>query len=305
MTGVYNCVAMRRPLLQFVLALLGGIAIATAHAEAPAACSPASHAQRFGTAAIVYDVVGSGPVVLLVHGLFADKEQWTALACSLAAAGFTAIAVDLPGYGASTGFPLADYRLDRQVEQLRALTQRLGLERLHLAGNSMGGAIAALYASRYPRQVASLAFIGSPLGIVGWNQPLRDAIFAGFNPFIPVTGAQLEAVLSLLFARPPAIPEQRKAALVADYASRNRHYVQVWNIVNLYGNVLWQRPAPRVPALIVWGEQDRVFSVNGAQRLARRIPGSAVHTLPDAGHLLHMESAAAVAPLYVEFLRSK
>ena len=277
---------------------------AASPALAAAPCPIDTRTAAVGSGTVSYNVVGAGPVVLLLHGLFADKEQWSTLACELAAAGYRAIAPDLPGYGKSTGYGLSAYRLDLQVALLEAFAERVGLVDFALGGNSMGGTIAALYARGHPARVRSLAFLGSPLGVVPWHPDLRAAIYRGMNPFVPVDAAQLDVELGLLFVKPPALTDAQKRSLVAPYVEHNRHYVQVWNIVNLYDDVLVQRTPPRVPALIVWGEADRVYSVRGASLLQRRIAGSVVRTLPAAGHLLHMESAAAVAPIYVEFLKN-
>jgi pimeloyl-ACP methyl ester carboxylesterase len=289
--------------LLMTLALLGPVP--GAHARGAAPCEIAARSERIGDGTIVYNIVGKGPTLLLIHGLFAEKEQWNGLACELAAAGFTALAVDLPGYGRSTGFALPDYRLERQVELLHTLTQRLGVERLDVAGSSMGGAIATLYAARYRGQVRSLAFIGSPLGIIDWASGVRDAIYRGVNPFIPIDAQEFALELRLLFVKPPDIPAAERDAIIADYVARNRHFVQVWNIVNLYDAVLWRESAPRLPTLIVWGTADRIYDVAGAERLHRRMPGSTVRRLPDAGHLLLMENASQAASLYLGFLRAR
>ena len=268
-----------------------------------APCPAATRMEPIDGGTIAYNVAGAGPTVLLIHGLFADKEQWGELACRLADAGYRTIAVDLPGYGSSDGFPLSVYQLEHEAQALHTLMQRLEVERVDLAGNSMGGAIAALYASRYPRSVRSLAFLGSPLGITEWAPGVREAISNGVNPFIPVTEAELDLELQLLFVSPPSLPDTVKTAIVAKYVERNLHYVRIWNIVNLYDDILATTPPPRAPAVIVWGGDDRIYGVAGAQRLHRRIPRSVVHRLPHAGHLLHVENAAEVAPIYVAFLR--
>jgi abhydrolase domain-containing protein 6 len=288
--------------LLLALALQGFALVMSAQATTP--CALETRSEKIGNGTIVYNDVGTGPNVLLVHGLFANKEQWNALACLLADAGYRAIAVDLPGYGKSSGFSLPDYKLDNQVDKLHRLMARLNVDRFDIAGNSMGGAIVSMYASLYPRQVRSLAFIGSPLGIIGWNQGLRNAIYRGVNPFIPISVPQLDLELQLLFVSPPAIPEAKKSDLVAEYMRNNRHYVQVWNIVNLYDDILAQRALARVPTLIVWGDDDHVYDIAGAQRLQRRSPGSTVYPLAHAGHLLHLENAPEVAPIYVNFLKS-
>jgi pimeloyl-ACP methyl ester carboxylesterase len=168
---------------------------------------------------ITYNV-GNGRKILLLHGLFASKEQWHTIMCRLSEVGYQAIAPDLPGYGNSKSFALNDYALPNQATLLHKLM--LGIKSFDLAGSSMGGAIAWLYAQRYPNQVHSLAFIGSPLGVVDWANSVT-AIFQGINPFIPITKEQFALEIGLLFFTPPPIPDV-VVEKVNDYNIRNRHY---------------------------------------------------------------------------------
>src|SRR3954469_21965246 len=88
------------------LALLAALALAFstgAVTQVVGTCALTTHSERIGGGTIGYNRAGAGPAVLLVHGLFADKEQWSTLACLLVEAGYTAIALDLPGYGKSDG----------------------------------------------------------------------------------------------------------------------------------------------------------------------------------------------------------
>jgi pimeloyl-ACP methyl ester carboxylesterase/membrane-bound inhibitor of C-type lysozyme len=285
-----------------IIALLLALHVLPAAATQP--CPLLTRSEPLGGGTLVYNTVGTGSAVVLVHGLFADKEQWSPLACRLSAKGYSVVAMDLPGYGGSTGFALDDYRLEREVEHLHALAARLGLARFDIAGNSMGGAIAVLYARRYPAQVRSVALLGSPQGIEGWSRGVREAIYAGVNPFIPVTQSQLDMELKLLFVVPPVIAPQAREGVVAKYVKQQDHYVQVWNIVNIYNDVLLQNPLPPGrPALIVWGSSDRVFDVAGAPMLQRAVHGSRLYELENAGHLLHFERARDVAVVYGKFLR--
>ena len=101
-----------------------------------------------------YLVGGSGDPLVLVHGFTADKDTWGAVARHLTAQ-YTVIAPDLPGFGDTVRDPNANYSLDTQVENLRVFVQSMGLKRVHLGGNSMGGVV-AVYAAKYPQEVASL-----------------------------------------------------------------------------------------------------------------------------------------------------
>lgn len=292
--------SVRRLVKALILAC--GLAIFSVTARG-ADCGIAVFKEPLGDGTMVYAVAGSGPDVLLLHGLFAQKEQWNELLCALADAGYRASAPDLPGYAQSTGYPVSVYALENQVELIDRLMRRRGISRFHLAGNSMGGAIAALYAKRYPRQVATLAFIGGPLGIGEWAAPVRQAIVEGINPFIPLDQGQLDLELRLLLARVPDLAPAAKQAMIAPYLANTQHYRQVWDIVNLYDDALRSLPPNRLPTLIVWGTKDQVFDVAGAAWLTDRYPRSRPVLLDDVGHLPMLDAPASVARIYADFLR--
>ncbi len=293
------------PLLWLLgLLLWGGVALADTQV-APPACEIAAGATTLDGGVVHYSRAGQGPAVLLLHGLFAQKEQWHALLCALAAAGFDAVAPDLPGFGQSTDFPVTEYDLERQVDLLHRFIGALGLREFALAANSMGGTIAALYAQRHPEGVRRLAFVGPPLGVVDWAPGVRQAIQDGINPFIPIDQAQLDLELRLLFATPPRVPDPVREALLKDYVSRNHHYQQVWDIVNLYDTALERDLRVPVPVLILWGESDGIYAVAGAESLHQRLPVSALITLPGAGHLPMLERPAETAAVLIPFLREQ
>ena len=287
------------------LSLLSGPSLADTGSGKECQLSTQAVGVKGGT--LHYRKAGEGSPVVLLHGLFAQKEQWDAVLCLLAAAGHTAIAPDLPGYGQSTGFPLTDYKLENQVVLLNQWVSALGISRFDLAGNSMGGTIAALYAQAHPRQIRSLAFIGAPMGIIGWGNGVREALFEGINPFIPIDVSQLDREMSLLFVTPPVIPDPVKATLVKEYTENNYHYQQVWNIVNLYDDALDDRSLTKtrkIPTLIAWGQNDQIFEIKGADRLRQRYPRAKLIRLPNAGHLPQLETADKTAAVYIRFINS-
>ncbi|MBD0261237.1 MAG: alpha/beta hydrolase [Tolypothrix sp. T3-bin4] len=292
-------------LVIFILMLSGlvGYGFVNNVTSAPS-CTIATHSVTVGNGTLFYNQVGMGRSILLLHGLFASKEQWESMMCQLSEAGYQAIAPDLPGYGNSSGFTLRDYTLENQVALLHEFMNQLKINFFDVAGSSMGGTIATLYSQRYPKQVHSLAFIGSPLGVIGWANSVRESIFEGVNPFIPITKEQFNLEISLLFVTPPPIPDSVKAEKVNDYITRNRHYQQIWDIVNLYDDVLCQKPLMQLPTLVIWGKEDRIYDIRGVNRLQRCISGSQIIQLPKAGHLLLMENATEAASNYMGFLRT-
>nr|WP_255409375.1 alpha/beta hydrolase [Chlorogloea sp. CCALA 695] len=85
---------------------------------------------------------------------------------------------------------------------------------------------------------------------------------------------------------------------------RNRHYQQVWDIVNLYDDVLCQGVPMQLPTFIIWGKEDKIYDISGAIRLQKCIGSKQVIQLPKAGHLLLIENAMEVAEKYMRFLQA-
>ena len=150
----------------------------------------------------------------------------------------------------------------------------------------------------------SLAFIGSPLGVVDWADSVKAAIFQGINPFIPITKEQFALEIGLLFFTPPPIPDTVVVEKVNDYNIRNRHYQQVWNIVNLYKDNLYQGVPTQLPTLIIWGKEDKIYDISGASKLQKCVASKQVIQLSKAGHLLLIENAMEVAAKYIRFLQT-
>jgi pimeloyl-ACP methyl ester carboxylesterase len=268
-------------------------------------CALRSASLKVDGGQVHYDRAGRGQPIILLHGLFAQKEQWRGVVCGLASAGFDAIVPDLPGFGQSSDYPVGVYDLRRQVRLLGELADALGLSTFDLAANSMGGTIAALYAQGDPARVRRLAFIGPPLGVEPWGPGVRAAILGGINPFIPTDQAQFELEMGLLFVHPPEVPDEVREQLIRNYVARNRHYQQIWDIVNLFDDVLGgtadESLGIDIPALIVWGEGDAIYPVSAAPTLHRRLPESQLVVLPETGHLPMLERTAETQRLLVEF----
>jgi pimeloyl-ACP methyl ester carboxylesterase len=245
---------------------------------------------------------GRGEPLVLVHGFGADKDNFARIARFLTPH-FRVIAPDLPGFGDATRDPRADYRISDQVARLRAFLQALGLGRVHLGGSSMGGFIVAQYAATYPDEVASLWLL-DPAGTQAAfdTEVARHYQQSGEVPLLVRTPAAFETLLAAVTYRKPFLPHSLRHVLarraVADLDLHTRIFAQFSRESPLLEPAL---PALRAPALIVWGERDRMLSPAAAAPMGRLIPLSEVIVMPGVGHLPMLECPRAVARDYLRF----
>lgn len=246
---------------------------------------------------------GSGEPVVLLHGIFAEKDHWVDFARPLTGR-YRVIAPDLPGFGESGRLPDQTYDYATQTERLKTLLDALGLKRVHLAGNSMGGTLAALFALRYPERVASVALIGAPHGIKTPRPSVMDGwIDAGKTPLVVHDAAQFAQMMDLLFTQRPFLPYPVLHAAQTEAVRNAPSNTQLWKEQLKDRYLLDARiGALQQPTLVLWGADDRLFDASGADVLRSRLKNPHIQVLPGVGHLPMMEAPQATAQAYLRFL---
>lgn len=144
---------------------------------------------------------GERPALVMVHGFGANKAVWFRC-CRHLKDDFHLIAIDLPGHGESSKYMDKDYSLSNQTMYLRAILEELKVEKPHLAGNSMGGAIIALYAALYPDDIAGITLF-NPGGIKTYESELDRYLARGENPLIVKTSGDLQKLMDFSMEKPP------------------------------------------------------------------------------------------------------
>src|SRR3954464_6621041 len=137
---------------------------------------------------VAYRSAGSGPLILLVHGIAGSSSTWTRVLPALAEH-HTVIALDMLGHGASAK-PRGDYSLGAYASGVRDLMLALGHERATVAGHSLGGGIAMQFAYQFPERVERLVLVSSG----GLGREVTPVLRA-----VPLPGAEL--MLPLLASR--------------------------------------------------------------------------------------------------------
>ncbi|MBA4397577.1 MAG: alpha/beta hydrolase, partial [Syntrophus sp. (in: bacteria)] len=164
---------------------------------------------------IVYLEGGKGQKILLLHGFGANKDNWTRFAKYLTG-DYHVLIPDIPGFGESSQIRKANYDAENQMKRMDRFTEIMKLERFHLAGNSMGGMFAAVYAAKYPRKVSTLALL-APAGVKSPKMSeMAMLIQKGTNPFMAGSPEDFDKLIKLCFVKPPFVPSQFKKILAAD-----------------------------------------------------------------------------------------
>jgi pimeloyl-ACP methyl ester carboxylesterase len=250
------------------------------------------HGQR-----VSYRTGGSGPALLLLHGIANSSETW-ARAAPLLSERFTVIAPDLLGHGQSAA-PRGDYSLGAHASGARDVATALGHERVTVVGHSLGGGIAMQFAYQFPERTERLVLVSSG-GLGREVHPLlRAASLPAADYVLPaLTSRRLVGLgreLGGLLARVGLRPADDIAVLGRGFAeldttgSRQAFLQTLRAVVEPGGQrvsaVNRLALAARLPTLIVWGENDSIIPVAHGAAAHEAMPGSRFVSFEDAGHM--------------------
>lgn len=243
---------------------------------------------------LAVSVGGSGPLLLFLHGIRGNRQNWSRQVEFFSTSGFKAAAWDARGYGDSDDWdgPL-NFR-DHFIGDVLRVAEYFGARRFHLVGLSMGGRIARNVAIYYPERLYSLTVVNANPGF--------DALTADeVRRFVTERKTRTpQSIRKLLGSnpRPGAYEELVDSIEKVRDASYNK---------TLEASVAQDRDAPveriAVPTRIIAGEDDTVYPPALAHAMARRIPNSELVFMTGAGHLANLEQPERFNKILLEFLQ--
>ncbi|HYQ59427.1 MAG TPA: alpha/beta fold hydrolase [Desulfatiglandales bacterium] len=255
----------------------------------------------------VYLEGGKGDSILFVHGFGMEKDGWGLFPKAFTGS-YRLILPDLPGFGENSRLESASYDVASQAKRLNRFAESLGLDHFHLGGSSMGGYIAGFYASEYPEKVKSLALF-NPAGV---NSPVLADVWrryaeTGEIALVYRTKEGFEDILRLLFYRPPPVPGALKTYFAELGASNYAFYRKVLRDLEQGGRYQLDARLPRVEArtLVVWGANDRILHVSGAEIFRKGLKDVKVVILDQCGHAPFFEKRKETIKAYQDFLAEK
>lgn len=246
-----------------------------------------------------YEDAGTGPAVLLIHSMGADRTMWRDQIAALADR-YRCIAFDCRGHGGSSynaRFTVAGVAAD-----LKAGLDALGVETCHLVGMAMGGPIAVSFAARWPDAVRSVAIADGFVDmreaggarIPEWAKAIRSTTMEAFGRRyveMRLTASASQRARDELAAAIARVPPEA--------------YIDVMKAI--FDGIAFTGEAAsiRAPSLVIWGEEDDVTPLPHAQQIADLIPGARLETIPGAAHISNLDKPEAFNRLLADFLDAR
>ncbi len=241
-------------------------------------------------------VAGSGPPLLLLHGLGGSGRYWAGIAPALSSTR-TLIAPDLAGFGRSDK-PRVAYTRDFHVDSIMGLLAALGVDSpLDIAGHSMGGILAALVAARHPDRVISLALVASPFPRRQLRPYRMPRGLVGRSTYRAV-----QRILPLIspLVRSAVFPRE----VIADYL---RHTVDSYQMTS--NALIWDPTVGEElagldsalrarPQLLLYSAEDTTVGADSLERWREVLPHAEVQLIPGAHQLLLRDHFATLASWY-------
>lgn len=243
------------------------------------------------------------PVLFLLHGIMASLHTWDGWVEELKD-DFRIIRIDIPGFGLTGPYADGIYNIERSVDMLDQLSNKLGIESFFLAGNSMGGYISWNFAVSHPEKVDRLILLDSagyafekPMLLGLLSTPVLKESLAFVTPKFIVTQTLNEVYGDASRVTDEAV--ERYHQLMLREGNRTAVVSVLASISNIDNSRIKQI---KIPTLILWGENDAWIPLEHAQNFADEIEGAKLITYPGIGHIPMEEIPQQTAQDAKEFL---
>lgn len=259
---------------------------------------------QLGDFQVPYLIGGHGEVLMLVHGFGANKDTWTRFAQHLTNY-YQVIAVDLPGFGDSSRIEGERYDIESQAQRLEQIREQLGIDHMHLVGNSMGSMVVTAYAKAYPERTKSMTFMNAG----GIQSPIpsdhQKRLAEGENVLLVGSRDDFVRLINYTFTSPPYIPRP----ILNEFYQRsvenldwNQHILeQIGKFPGMMERIL---PDTRAPLLVFWGDEDRITHVSATDLIKQYRPDARIEILSECGHAPMLEKPEETAAIFINFLKS-
>ncbi|TXL60866.1 4,5:9,10-diseco-3-hydroxy-5,9,17-trioxoandrosta-1(10),2-diene-4-oate hydrolase [Aeromicrobium terrae] len=256
--------------------------------------------------------VGGGLPLVMLHGGGPGASAWSNFGSALPgfAEDFRTLLVDQPGFGQSDKPEVVGHFFRFAANALKDLLDELGIDRIHLLGNSLGGGTAMRFALEYPERVGRLVLMGPGGASVNLfhadpTEGVKRLMDFGAAP----SAEAMRAFISTMVVNQDLVTDELVAERLADATAPGAQKAMAsmgmsfWNPDTMEDGLLW-REAHRLtrPTLLTWGREDRVNPLDGALVALKMIPRASLHVFPNCGHWAQIEAADEFREVCTAFL---
>ena len=248
-----------------------------------------------------YSVEGSGPPLILIHGIGAARDTWRFLMPKLVQH-FTVISYDLRGHGASPS-TVTPFGLEELVADLELVRERSGFDECHFAGHSLGGMIGPAYARQYPNRVLSLGLLSTAaFRTEEDSKKVWSVVHAMEEKGVPNV---LETLIDRWYTDDFIAQHQdivdRRLKQVID--TNPDVFLNVFRIYAGTEMAAWLHEV-KAPSLVLTGEKDGGCNPRLNEQIHQTLMDSELVILPDYKHSILLEAGEIVANHMISFIRS-
>lgn len=256
--------------------------------------------------------VGGGLPLVMLHGGGPGASSWSNFGTALPgfAEQFRTILIDQPGFGGSDKPEVVGNYYRHAASYVIGLLDQLGIDRVHLLGNSLGGGTAMRLALEHPGRVGRLILMG-PGGLslnlfhADPTEGVKRLMEFNLNP----TREALQAFISTMVVNQDLVTDELVEARFADATAPGSREAMISMGMSFYNpdtfedGMLW-REAHRLRkhTLLTWGREDRVNPLDGAMVALKLIPKAQLHVFPNCGHWAQIEAAEEFREVSTQFL---
>ncbi|MGV3665311.1 MAG: alpha/beta fold hydrolase [Leptospira bouyouniensis] len=250
---------------------------------------------------------GDGETLLVVHGFGGDKDHWTRFSRHLPK-NIRVIAPDLPGFGESSKPEGISYTQESQAIRLQKFTETLGLTKFHIAGNSMGGGIAGIFAAKFPKQVKSLILFDN----AGIKSPVPSEmqtieLSGKESPLLVKDTEDFDRLLRFTFVKPPYLPSFLKSYFAEKSVANREWNAHILKQIRKEGYVLESKlDQIEAPCLTIWGKEDKVIHYSVMEVLKNKLKTKLETVLlENMGHAPMIEDPQLSAKLVQDWIHNE
>lgn len=243
------------------------------------------------------------PTLLMLHGYSADKNVWIRFAKHFTN-DYQVVIPDLAGHGETPFKQEWSYAMPAQAKRVVALLDHLKIEKAHIIGNSMGGFLTATMGVRYPERTASVVMMDAAGVMSPEPSDLYQMLMAGKNPFLVQNRQEFDEFFAMTMHKRPFMPDIIIEAVSDDYIARREQLAKIFADFSESDYVENELEKITMPAMVWWGDKDRLLHISAVPLWQAGIPQLQVHIFENIGHMPMMEVPKQSAQVYKEFLES-